>query len=111
MSILFVDMRGFTALGNQLTPEEVQETVNSFLSNMVKYVEEMDGMVDKFLGDGLMAIFGAPCVMKPMPGKPSVLQPRCRAFTRVGWKAGRLPINLPQPSASGWPQEKSLWAI
>jgi len=60
VSILFVDMRGFTALGNQLTPEEVQETVNSFLSNMVKYVEEMDGMVDKFLGDGLMAIFGAP---------------------------------------------------
>lgn len=60
VSILFVDMRGFTALGNRLTPEEVQETVNSFLNNMVKYVEEMDGMVDKFLGDGLMAIFGAP---------------------------------------------------
>jgi adenylate cyclase len=60
VSILFVDMRGFTALGTQLTPEEVQETVNSFLSNMVKCVEEMDGMVDKFLGDGLMAIFGAP---------------------------------------------------
>jgi class 3 adenylate cyclase/ActR/RegA family two-component response regulator len=60
VSILFVDMLGFTALGNRLTPEEVQETVNSFLANMVKYVEEMDGMVDKFLGDGLMAIFGAP---------------------------------------------------
>jgi adenylate cyclase len=60
VSILFVDVRGFTALGNRLSPEEVQETVNSFLSNMVKYVEEMDGMVDKFLGDGLMAIFGAP---------------------------------------------------
>lgn len=60
VSILFVDMRGFTELGNRLKPEEVQETVNSFLANMVKYVEEMDGMVDKFLGDGLMAIFGAP---------------------------------------------------
>jgi class 3 adenylate cyclase len=60
VSILFVDMRGFTALGSRLTPEGVQETVNSFLDNMVKCVEEMDGMVDKFLGDGLMAIFGAP---------------------------------------------------
>jgi adenylate cyclase len=60
VSILFVDVRGFTALGDRLTPEEVQETVNSFLNNMVKDVEEMDGMVDKFLGDGLMAIFGAP---------------------------------------------------
>ena len=60
VSILFVDMRGFTALGSQLSPEEVQETVNSFLDNMVKCVEEMEGMVDKFLGDGLMAIFGAP---------------------------------------------------
>jgi adenylate cyclase len=60
VSILFVDVRGFTALGNRLSPEEIQETVNSFLENMVKCVEEMDGMVDKFLGDGLMAIFGAP---------------------------------------------------
>jgi adenylate cyclase len=60
VTILFVDMRGFTALGNRLSPEEIQETVNSFLDNMVKCVEEMDGMVDKFLGDGLMAIFGAP---------------------------------------------------
>jgi adenylate cyclase len=60
VSILFVDMRGFTALGSRLTPEEIQETVNSFLDNMVKRVEDMDGMVDKFLGDGLMAIFGAP---------------------------------------------------
>jgi adenylate cyclase len=60
VSILFVDVRGFTAIGNQLSPEEVQEVVNSFLENMVKCVEEMEGMVDKFLGDGLMAIFGAP---------------------------------------------------
>jgi adenylate cyclase len=60
VSILFVDMRGFTALGSRLSPEEIQETVNSFLDNMVKCVEEMDGTVDKFLGDGLMAIFGAP---------------------------------------------------
>ncbi len=60
VSILFVDMRGFTALGSRLSPEEIQETVNSFLGNMVKCVEDMDGMVDKFLGDGLMAIFGAP---------------------------------------------------
>ncbi len=40
----------FTALGNQLSPEEVQEVVNSFLENMVKCVEEMEGMIDKFLG-------------------------------------------------------------
>jgi adenylate cyclase len=111
VSILFVDMRGFTALGTRLTPEDVQETVNSFLNNMVKCVEEMDGMVDKFLGDGLMAIFGAPLRKKPMHGKPSVLQHRCRRFTRGGWKAGKLPTSLPKPSASGWPQGKSLWAM
>lgn len=60
VSILFVDVRGFTALGDRLSPEEIQEVVNSFLENMVKCVEDMEGMVDKFLGDGLMAIFGAP---------------------------------------------------
>ena len=60
VSILFVDVRGFTKIGTSLSPEEIQETVNSFLTNMVKCVEEMEGTVDKFLGDGLMAIFGAP---------------------------------------------------
>lgn len=60
VTVLFSDIRGFTAMGDHLSPEEIEEIVNSFLENMVGCVEEFDGTVDKFLGDGLMAIFGAP---------------------------------------------------
>jgi adenylate cyclase len=60
LTVLFADLRGFTTLANELKPEEIQETLNSFLEVMVARVEEEGGMMDKFLGDGFMALFGAP---------------------------------------------------
>ena len=60
VTVLFGDLRGFTTLANEITPEEIQETLNSFLEVMVARVEESDGMIDKFMGDGFMALFGAP---------------------------------------------------
>lgn len=60
ITVIFADLRGFTAMANSLTPEEVQETLNSFLEVMVAGVQAGGGMLDKFLGDGFMALFGAP---------------------------------------------------
>ena len=60
LTILFGDLRGFTAMCQELPPEQVQETINSFLSNMVEVIENLDGTIDKFVGDEVMAIFGAP---------------------------------------------------
>jgi class 3 adenylate cyclase len=60
ITVLFCDMRGFTLLGNELAPEDIYETVNSFLEAMVGCIDKFDGTIDKFLGDGLMAFFGAP---------------------------------------------------
>jgi class 3 adenylate cyclase len=60
VTVLFSDIRGFTLLGDRIPPEEIQETVNSFLETMVGCIEDQDGTIDKFLGDGVMAIFGAP---------------------------------------------------
>ncbi len=60
LTVLFADLRGFTAMANSLTPEELQETLNSYLEVMVGSVEKASGMMDKFLGDGFMALFGAP---------------------------------------------------
>ncbi|MCB4791890.1 MAG: response regulator [Elusimicrobia bacterium] len=60
ITVLFGDLRGFTTLANEVTPEDIQETLNSFLEVMVAGVEKADGMIDKFLGDGFMALFGAP---------------------------------------------------
>jgi class 3 adenylate cyclase len=60
VTVIFADLRGFTSMANELTPEDIQETLNSFLEVMVALIEEAGGMIDKFLGDGFMAIFGAP---------------------------------------------------
>ncbi len=59
-TLLFADLRDFTSLTYQFPPEIIQETLSSALELMVECIETFDGMVDKFLGDGLMAIFGAP---------------------------------------------------
>jgi class 3 adenylate cyclase/tetratricopeptide (TPR) repeat protein len=60
VTILFVDLAGFTEFANESDNEETYQLVRQFISLMVKDVYKYDGMVDKLLGDGLMAIFGAP---------------------------------------------------
>ena len=59
-TFLFTDVRGFTALSETLEPEEVTYIMNKALTAQVKAVQKHGGMVDKFIGDALMAIFGAP---------------------------------------------------
>lgn len=59
-TVLFADLRGFTRACQELDPDQVVEMVNSFLSRAVEAVERYDGMVDKFVGDEIMALFGVP---------------------------------------------------
>ena len=60
MTILFADIRGFTTFSEKLPPERVVALLNDYLAAMTDVVFKYDGTVDKFLGDGLMVIFGAP---------------------------------------------------
>ena len=57
---LFTDLRGFTAMSEKLSPQEVTEVMNATLSVQVTAVQKYGGMVDKFIGDACMAIFNAP---------------------------------------------------
>ena len=59
-TVLFGDLRGFTRACQQLQPEGVVEMVNTFMAVAVEAVEHFDGMVDKFVGDEIMAVFGVP---------------------------------------------------
>ena len=59
VTILFADLRGSTALAERLAPEEIVAVLNAYLRVMAKCVLDAGGILDKFLGDGLMAIFGA----------------------------------------------------
>jgi class 3 adenylate cyclase len=59
-TILFVDIHGFTTLAEAMGPEETVELLNAYYNDMIQVVFKHEGAVDKLIGDGLMAIFGAP---------------------------------------------------
>ncbi len=59
VSVMFTDLRGSTALADTLDPETVVGVVNVYLRTMARAVVDRGGIIDKFTGDGLMAIFGA----------------------------------------------------
>jgi class 3 adenylate cyclase/tetratricopeptide (TPR) repeat protein len=60
VTVLFADVKGSTALVDNLDPEEAADRLNPALSAMVDAVHRYDGMVNKVQGDGIMALFGAP---------------------------------------------------
>jgi len=57
MTIFFSDIRSFTELSEQLTPEQSFAFINSYLSRVVPVINEHGGFVDKYMGDGIMALF------------------------------------------------------
>lgn len=63
VSILFSDIRGFTGLAEQLPPETVAELLTEYFTSMTGHVFAHGGTLDKFLGDGLLAVWGAPLEM------------------------------------------------
>ena len=60
MTVLFSDLRGFTTLSESLTPEQLVEVLNLYLDEMTKIVFEEGGVLDKYIGDAVMAFWNAP---------------------------------------------------
>ena len=59
ITVLFADVRGFTSLSEKLAPEDVFSLLNDYFDKMIDEICKNHGMLNKFMGDGLMAVFGA----------------------------------------------------
>ncbi len=60
ISILFSDIEGFTSISENLKPKELVELLNSYLGEMTKLIFDQGGSLDKYIGDAIVAVFGAP---------------------------------------------------
>ena len=60
ITIFFSDIRGFTTISEKLEPEELVHLLNEYLTEMTSIITKDEGLVDKFMGDAIMAFWGAP---------------------------------------------------
>jgi adenylate cyclase len=63
-SVLFADIRGFTTISETLPPPQLLHLLNAYLGRMSRVIEEEQGVIDKYIGDEVMAIFGAPLLLE-----------------------------------------------
>src|SRR4051812_45907122 len=60
VTVMFADVSGFTALGERLDPESLQQVMTRYFAVMREVVARHGGLVEKLIGDGIMAVFGVP---------------------------------------------------
>ncbi|MBN2551445.1 MAG: HAMP domain-containing protein [Spirochaetales bacterium] len=60
LAVMFSDIRDFTRISEPMTPEQIVESLNTYFSAMVDIIQARKGIVDKYIGDAIMAFFGAP---------------------------------------------------
>ncbi len=84
ITAFFSDVQGFTSISEKLTPVELVELLNEFLTEMTDIILNNEGTVDKFEGDAIIALFGAP---NPIPNQAEVA---CRACIEMQKRLGEL---------------------
>jgi adenylate cyclase len=95
-TILFADLVGFTEMSQDLRAVEMSERLNEYLANMIDVIFASGGSIDKFIGDSIMVIFGAPVTMDPKEQATSAAACALAMQARMGelsatWQSSGLP--------------------
>jgi adenylate cyclase len=93
VSVLFSDIRGFTTLCEGRSPSAILQMLNTYLATVSDVIDARDGVVDKYIGDAVMALFGAPLSAPDDPQRAvetaltmiNVLPGLNAQFAREGW--------------------------
>ncbi len=90
VSVLFADIRGFTEICEQMMPGDVVNMLNSYLSIMMKRILDNEGMVNKFAGDNIMAVWNA----------PQLQQEHAKLAVRAAWEAQQAIVEIQRDDPS-----------
>lgn len=82
--VLFLDIRGFTAMTRKRSAEETVALLNAFFAEMIDVVDRNNGIINKFLGDGFLALFGAP-LADPAAAQNALAAARSMIDTVEAW--------------------------
>ena len=102
MTVLFSDVRGFTSIAETLAPRELSQLMNEFLTPMTKVIHRHRGTIDKYMGDAIMAFWGAPLedenharnALLAATEMQGALQELLPEFAKRGWPAIRIGIGI-----------------
>ena len=102
MTVLFSDVRDFTSISEGLPPEQLKDLMNAYLTEMTEVVQQQRGTIDKYIGDAIMAFWGAPLAdaEHAIHGVESALamQKRIRSldtdFVKRGWPILHIGVGL-----------------
>jgi adenylate cyclase len=105
-TVLFSDIRGFTTISDGKAPEAVVSMLNEYFEAMVEVVFELGGTLDKFIGDGLMAVWGTPVQGEDDPimavRAASVMRARLESVVNVArTRRGEAPLTAGYGIATG----------
>ncbi|MCU1306047.1 MAG: Adenylate cyclase, partial [Acidobacteriaceae bacterium] len=97
VSVMFADIRGFTSLSERMAPEKIVEVLNEYFTRVTDVIFDNGGTLDKYIGDAVMAVFGAPI----SKGNDAV------NAVKVAVEIQRLLVEMNRDaSARGWPELK-----
>jgi len=108
VTILFTDLVGFTSRAEKLDPEDVRATLSPYYSRLRAEIERFGGTVEKFIGDAVMAVFGAPVAHEDDPERAVRAALAIREDEGLRRGAARIehgPIALHRQSHHQWPAD------
>ena len=102
LTVLFADVRDFTTISENMLPETLSELLNTFLTPMTKIIHKHGGAIDKYMGDAVMAFWGAPVATKEHASKAvtaaiemiEALDELNETFKEKGWPPLRIGIGI-----------------